>query len=69
MKKEMVVDYLDAVAQYSRELSASRDERAALPEPAGEQVVDYMTVSERWKEEKARMLRLVREVSDCGTEY
>ena len=60
MEKEPVVDYLDAVAQFSRELSPSRDEKEVLPEPAGEKVVDYQAVSEQWKEVKARMLRLVR---------
>lgn len=58
MKKEPVVDYLDAVARFSRELSPSRDELVVLPEPAGDQVVDYMAVSERWKEERARMFRV-----------
>lgn len=52
------VDYQDVVERYSRELSPSRDELVVLPEPAGDQVVDYMAVSERWKEEKARMLRV-----------
>ena len=60
MKKEPDVDYLDAVAQFSRELSPSRDEKEVLPEPAGEQAVDYLAVSEQWKEVKTRMLRLVR---------
>ena len=64
MKKEMAVDYLEAVAEFSRELSPSRDEQVVLPEPAGEQVVDYVAVSEKWKEEKARMLRLSREVDE-----
>ena len=60
MKKETVVNYLEAVAQFSRELSPSRDEQVVLPEAAGEPVVDYIAVSEKWKEDQARMLRLVR---------
>ena len=31
---------------------------AVMPEPAGEQVVDYLAVSEKWKEEKVRLLRV-----------
>ena len=62
MEKVSVVDYTDVIARFSREFSPSRDELVVLPEPAGEQVVDYMAVSEKWKEEKARMLRLAREV-------
>ena len=64
MKKEQTVDYQDAVARYSKELSPSRDELVVLPEPAGEPVVDYTAVSEQWKEKKTRMLRLARDVKD-----
>ena len=60
MKKESVVDYLDAVAQFSRELRVSGDDQVTLPEPAGEQVVDYQAVSDLWKEKKAEMQRPVR---------
>ena len=60
MEKETVVDYMDAVEQYSRRLSPSRDELIVMPEPAGEPVVDYMAVSEKWTEEKGRMLRMLR---------
>ena len=31
---------------------------AVMPEPAGEQVVDYLAVSEKWKEEKVRLMRV-----------
>ena len=58
MCKEQVVDYLDAVARFA---SAERDQQnvdSMLPEPAGEQVVDYLAVSEKWKEEKVRLLRV-----------
>ena len=64
MKKEQTVDYQDAVARYSKELSPSRDELVVLPEPAGKPVADYTTVSDHWKEKKTRMLRLAREVED-----
>ena len=60
MKKEPVVDYMDAVAQFSRELRVSGDEKVVLPESAGEQAVDYMTVSDLWKEVKAGKLRPVQ---------
>ena len=32
-----------------------REQKAVLPEPAGEQVVDYLAVSKAWKEERGRM--------------
>ena len=64
METDPAVDYLDAVARYSPDLSPTRDERVVLPEPAGEPVVDYMAVSEKWKEERGRMLRLVREADE-----
>ena len=60
MKKEPVVDYMDAVAQFSRELRVSGDDQVTLPEPAGEKIVDYQAVSDLWKEVKAGMLRPVK---------
>ena len=58
MSKEPVVDYLDAVARFAAEERDARVDPAVLPEPAGEQVVDYLAVSEKWKEEMVRLLRV-----------
>ena len=52
-------------------------ERAALlcdlytvePDQAGKKVVDYLAVSEKWKEVKGRMCRVDQEEKDCGTEH
>ena len=58
MSKEPVVDYMDAVARFAAEERDTRVAPAVMPEPAGEQVVDYLAVSEKWKEEKVRLLRV-----------
>ncbi len=58
MCNEAVVDYLDAVARFAAEERDARVDPAVLPEPAGEQVVDYLSVSEKWKEEKVRPMRV-----------
>ena len=58
MSKEPVVDYLDAVARFAAEERVGKDVDVVLPEPAGEQVVDYLAVSEKWKEEKVRLSRV-----------
>ena len=58
MSKEPVVDYLDVVARFAAEDRDARVDPAVMPEPAGEQVVDYLAVSEKWKEEKVRLLRV-----------
>ncbi|MBR3334533.1 MAG: hypothetical protein IKG23_09610 [Clostridia bacterium] len=58
MSKEPVVDYLDAVARFASEDRDARVDPAVMPEPAGEQVVDYLAVSEKWKEEKVRLMRV-----------
>lgn len=55
------VDYMDLVSRFDAEERASRGEQVVLPEPAGEQVVDYLAVSKLWKEEK---MRLVNEIAD-----
>lgn len=52
---EKVVDYLDLIARAAAEDRAEQDRKAVLPEPAGEQVVDYMAVSKAWKEERGWM--------------
>ena len=52
---EKVVDYIDLVSRYDAEERASRGEQVVLPEPAGEQVVDYLAVSKAWKEERGWM--------------
>lgn len=54
---DKAVDYLDMIARAAEEDRAESDQESVLPEPAGEQVVDYLAVSEAWKEEKARMKR------------
>jgi len=53
-----VVDYLDAVNRFAAEERGAQADPAVLPEPAGEQVVDYLAVSEQWKEEKVRLMRV-----------
>ncbi len=58
MKKEPAVDYLEAVARFAAEERGTRVDDAVLPEPAGEPVVDYLAISEQWKEEKVRLLRV-----------
>ena len=58
MCNEAVVDYLDAVARFAAEERDTRVAPAVMPEPAGEQVVDYLAVSEKWKEEKVRLMRV-----------
>ena len=58
MCNEAVVDCLDAVARFAAEERDARVDPAVMPEPAGEQVVDYLAVSEKWKEEKVRLLRV-----------
>ena len=58
MSKEPVVDYLDVVVRFTAEDRDARVEPAVMPEPAGEQVVDYLAVSEKWKEEKVRLMRV-----------
>lgn len=55
MGQEKVVDYLDLIARAAVEERAERDEESVLPEPAGEQVVDYLAVSRVWKEERGWM--------------
>ena len=50
------VDYMDLVSRFDAEERASRGEQVVLPEPAGEQVVDYLAVSKLWKEEKMRLV-------------
>ena len=58
MCKEQVVDYLDAVARFASDERDQQNVDSMLPEPAGEQIVDYLAVSEKWKEEKVRLLRV-----------
>ena len=60
MEKETVIDYLNVVNHYSRKLSPSRDELVVMPEPAGEQVVDYMVISAKWQEHKANMSGILK---------
>ena len=55
MKKDKVVDYLAVVARAAEEDHARQNADGVLPEPAGEQVVDYMAVSKAWKEERGWM--------------
>ena len=49
------VDYLDLIACASEEERAQRNVESVLPEPAGEQVVDYLAVSKAWQEERGWM--------------
>ena len=48
------MDYMVLISRFDAEERASRGEQVVLPEPAGEQVVDYLAVSKLWKEEKFR---------------
>ena len=59
MCNEAVVDYLDAVARFAAEDRDARVDPVVMLEPAGEQVVDYLAVSEKWKEEKVRLMRVM----------
>lgn len=52
---DKTVDYLDLVARAAAEDHTERDQETVMPEPAGEQVVDYMAVSKAWKEERGWM--------------
>ena len=47
---------MDLVSRFDAEERASRGEQVVLPEPAGEQVVDYLAVSKLWKEKKMRLV-------------
>lgn len=55
MSKNNSVDYLDLIARVEAEDRAGREENSLLPEPAGEQVVDYLAVSKQWEEVKGLM--------------
>ena len=55
MSKKDSVDYLDLIARVEAEDRAGREEDSLLPEPAGEQVVDYTAVSKQWEEVKGIM--------------
>ncbi len=63
-----VVDYLKVVADYSGDKCPSYN-ATEPPEQAGAIVVDYMAVSEWWKEVKGRMCRVDQEEKGCGTEH
>ena len=54
MEKESV-NYMDLIARVVAEDRAGREESSFLPEPAGEQIVDYLAVSKQWKEVKGLM--------------
>ena len=56
MSKNNSVDYLDLIAKVEAEDRARREEDSLLPEPAGEQVVDYLAVSKQWEEVKGMMV-------------
>lgn len=56
MKLELPVDYLDLMARTEAEGRVGREEDSLLPEPAGAQVLDYLAVSEQWKEVKGLMV-------------
>ena len=50
------VDYLSLISRLAQEERADRKDRFVLPEPAGEQVVDYLAVSKAWKEDPGWMV-------------
>lgn len=52
---EKAVDYLELIARAAAENQAERDVESVLPEPAGEQVVDYLAVSKAWQEDRGWM--------------
>ena len=49
------VDYLNLIARAEAEDRTGREEEPLLPEPAWEQVVDYLAVSKQWEEVKGLM--------------
>ena len=55
MGKEPIVDYLDLIARAAEEDRAQRNVDSVLPEPAGEQIVDYLAVSKAWQEDRGWM--------------
>ena len=54
-EKKEPVDYMDLIARASEIERVKRNVESVLPEPAGQQVVDYMAVSDAWKEERGWM--------------
>ena len=58
---DKAVDYLDMIARAAAEDRAERDRETVLPEPAGEQVVDYLAVSKAWKEGRGWMDNVQKE--------
>lgn len=58
---DKAVDYLHMIARAAAEDRAERDQETVLPEPAGEQVVDYLAVSEAWKEGRGWMDNVQKE--------
>ena len=55
-KQNDCVDYLSLISRLAQEERADRKDRSVLPEPVGEQVVDYLAVSKAWKEDPGRMV-------------
>ena len=49
------VDYLNLIARAEAEDRTGREKESLLPEPTGERVVDYLTVSKQWEEVKGIM--------------
>ncbi len=52
MGENNIVDYMDIIARASEEERVKRNVESVLPEPVGQQIVDYMAVSKAWKEER-----------------
>lgn len=52
---ENAVDYLDLIARAAEEDRAERNKGSVMPEPAGEQAVDYLAVSKAWQEDRGWM--------------
>ena len=55
------MDYSELIGRAAAEDRAERDPEAVLPEPAGEQVVDYLAVSKAWKEGRGWMDNVQKE--------
>ena len=56
MPKNDYVDYLNLIARVTEEDRAKQAGETLLPEPAGEQAVDYLAVSQQWKEIKGLIM-------------
>lgn len=57
---------LDQIARAAEEERAARGEESVMPEPAGAPVVDYLAVSQAWKEKRGWMEQVKEEAEPFG---